>query len=100
MTYARGDATKARLLAVGIICARTGLQHVTHRYIARMAGADHSTVHYHFKTAGELLDAVAVEAVRRGDGMVIARLILDRHASVSPMTPADRLEWLRVAASV
>lgn len=100
MTYARGDATKARLLAVGVQVARGGLHHVTPRYVARMAGADHSTAHYHFKTARDLLDAVAVEAVRRGDGAVIARLILDRHASVSVMSPADRLEWLRVAASV
>lgn len=100
MTYAKGDATKARLIAVALRCARGGLHHVTPRYVAELDGSRHWLVHYHFGGAAGLLDAVADEAVRTGDAMVICRLILDDHPAVSRMTPAERLDWFKgIAAS-
>lgn len=94
MTNANGDATKARIINAGIALARDGLHHATGRRIARVAYVDHSAIHYHFGDNAALLNAVAVEAIRRGDAIVIARLILDRHQSVDQMTVQDRQSWL------
>lgn len=86
----KAEATRSAILAAGVQCARDGLHTVTARRVAALAGVHHSNVTYYFKGNAALLDAVAAEAVARGDVLVIARLIIDRHPAVRDMPGVER----------
>jgi AcrR family transcriptional regulator len=95
--HREGD-TKWAILNAALMIARDGLNCVTLRGVARRVGIDHRTVVHHFGALDQLRQTVAAEGLARGDGRVIARLILDKHPTVRDMPGVDRDRWLLGAA--
>jgi len=93
-----GMDTKGSILNAALIMARDGLSCVTLRGVAGRVGVDHHTVTHHFGPLEKLRQAVAAEGLARGDGRVIARLILDKHPVVSDLPGVERDRWLLSAA--
>ena len=95
----KSEATRAAILAAGVLCARKGLHTVTARCVERLTGIHHSNVTYHFKGNAALLDAVAAQAVLDSDLLVIARLLIEKHPAVRDMPGVDRDRALLSVAS-
>ena len=89
-----GERVRASILATGLELWRDDPTAVSARRIARTLGMSHCNVLYHFKSASALKDALAVEAVRVGDAVVVPQLIAARHAAVADLPPADRERFL------
>lgn len=90
--------TKALFLDAALIMARNGLSNVSLRGVAAMVGKDHRTVIYYFGTIGGLREAVALEALKRRDAAVIARLIMDKHPAAMTLPGVERANYLTIAA--
>ena len=99
MTTPKADTTRAAILAAGLGLARSGLHMVTARRVAPLAGLHASNVIYYFKGNEALLDAVAAEAVVRGDVQIMARLIIEKHPAVASLPGADRDRVMLSASS-
>lgn len=90
MTNSHGERRKASILQIG-------LQHwpdVSARRIAGALGMTHSAVLYHFKDIAGLRAAIAAEAVRVGDPLIVPMLIAARHPAVASMGAEQRQKYL------
>lgn len=95
----RGEDTKEAILDAGLLLARSGgLSAVTARGVALAVGRAHTGVRYYFKGETALRDAVAQLAIDRGDRVVLARMILDRHPLCSRLTDDARRAIMLSAA--
>lgn len=75
-----GDKTKGAVLAAGLALWRADpAKPVSARAIARKLGMTHGGCLYHFGDAAGLADALATEAVRTGDAVLVPILSAMRH---------------------
>jgi AcrR family transcriptional regulator len=88
-----GERRKAKIIEAGLALWRDG-KTVSARAIGREVGITHRTCLYHFGNAVALRDAVAVEAVRVGDAVIVPQLIVARHPAADALSASDRRRFL------
>lgn len=90
-----GEKMKALILTCGIKLWRLhGEQCVTARKVGAMIDRTHSAVLYHFDTADKMKAAIASEAVRLGDDVIVPQLIASRHPAAASLSADDRRRYL------
>lgn len=90
-----GERVKALILTCGLkLWRQHGEQGVTARKIGAMMDRTHSAVLYHFTNADAMKAAVAGEAVRLGDDVVVPQLIASRHPAAASLSADDRQRYL------
>jgi len=95
----RGTDAREAILDAGLTLARSGgLCAVTARGVALAVGRAHTGVRYYFPGENALRDAVAQLAIDRGDPVVLARMILDRHPLCARLTDDARRSIMLSAA--
>lgn len=82
------------ILAAGLVEARAGLAAVTMRGIARSVGVSHKQIARSFGTVEAMRQAIAAEAVARGDRQVIGRLVVDNHPAVAGLAASERVGYV------
>lgn len=87
--------TRDEFLTAGVVLLQRGTHCVTAR---RVAPQSHTAVSYYWRTSADLLDAVALEAIRTDNKMAVARLIADGHSSVASWSAAKRRSYLACLA--
>lgn len=91
-------SAKQTYLDAGVRLLGHGVHYVTARRIAASIISDkpvrHSGIVYHWRTTSDLLDAVALEAIRTDNKMAVARLIADGHSSVAGWSVSKRRAYL------
>lgn len=91
----KGERTKAELIAVGLQVWRDqGIERVTVTRCASLVGVTHAAALYHFKTASAFRVAVAEQAVRSRDPVIVPQLITTGHDAVASFTPEERRAYL------
>ncbi len=68
---------------------------VSARRIGRETGMTHGNVRHHLGCTADMVDALAREAVRIADAVVVPQLIVSRHAAVADMAADVRSSYLR-----
>lgn len=90
-----GERVKALILTCGVKLWRAeGERCVTARRIGRMMDRTHAAVLYHFDNADAMKAAVAGEAVRLGDTVIVPQLIASRHPAAASLSADDRRRYL------
>jgi AcrR family transcriptional regulator len=89
-----GERIKGLILITGIKLWRRDPAAVSARKIGQMMEMTHSAVLYHFGSAADLKDAIAAEAVRIGDAVIVPQLIAARHPAAVALSDADRRRFL------
>jgi AcrR family transcriptional regulator len=89
-----GEKVKARIIAAGLELWRSNSASVTARGIGAKLDMTHSAILYHFGTANGLRNAIAAEAVRIGDSLIVPQLITARHPAVAEISINQRREFL------
>lgn len=89
-----GGRTKASILAAGVALWRDDPRSVSARGVASRLGMTHGAVLYHFGTSDALRDAIAAEAVRKGDTKIVPMLIAEQHPAAAALSSADRRRYL------
>lgn len=93
---------RAEFLTAGVRLLGRGTHCVTARKVAQTVPGrgllSHTAVTYYWRTSADLLDAVALEAIRTDNKMAVARLIADGHKSVAGLSVAKRRAFLAVLA--
>jgi AcrR family transcriptional regulator len=89
-----GERRKAAIIEAGLALWRIDPVTVSARKIGAKLGMTHSAVLYHFDNADGLKNAIASEAVRIGDGVIVPQLIAARHPAAAGIAPADRRRYL------
>lgn len=93
-----GEGTRRAILDAGVTLARsTSLDAISAREIGEAADVPHTLVFYHFYNMARLRDAIADHAIAANDGAVIARLIVEGHASVAGWSRRRRARYLTAA---
>lgn len=88
-TMGKGARTRAEILAVGLqVWRERGMERVTCTHVASLVGVTHATCLYHFKTTEGLRNAIAAEAVRQRDSIIVPQLITTNHIAVMGMSDA------------
>lgn len=93
-TGTHGERVKASILATGLDLWRGDASKVSARAIGQALGMTHSAVLYHFGTADALKAAIACEAVRMGDTVIVPMLIAGKHPAADALGAADRRRYL------
>lgn len=88
-----GERRKAAIIDCGLALWRNG-ELVSARRIGKMIDMTHSAVLYHFGNADGLRSAVAQEAVRIGDTVIIPMLIATKNPAVNDMPGSVRARYL------
>lgn len=94
-----GARVKAAIIATGLDLWRSDPSSVSARKIGQRVGMTHSACLYHFGTAAALRDAIAAEAVRIGDPVIVPQLITARHPATARLTPDQRASFLATHAA-
>jgi AcrR family transcriptional regulator len=89
-----GDKIKAAILAKGLELWRVDPRAVSARAVANALGMTHGNVRYHFGTSDGMLNAIAQEAVRIKDRVIVPMLITSKHPAVEDMPDAERKRYL------
>jgi AcrR family transcriptional regulator len=89
-----GDRVKVSILAAGLALWRCNPGSVSARAIGQRIGMSHSAVLYHYKSSDALKTAIAAEAVRIGDKVIIPMLIASRHPAADTLNANDRRRFL------
>lgn len=89
-----GERVKASILASGVALWRDDPASVTARKIGKALGMTHGGVLYHYGSIDALRMAVATEAVRLGDVVIVPQLIASRHSAIEGMPADDRARYL------
>lgn len=92
-----GHSARVRqaILDAGLVLWRAGgAGAVTQRSVARQAGMTHGNVRHHCGSSEDMRDAVAREAVRVADAVVVPQLIACRHVAVADMAADVRAAYL------
>jgi AcrR family transcriptional regulator len=93
-TETHGDRVKASILATGLALWRADPATVSARAIGQALGISHGAVLYHYGSADALKAAIAAEAVRVGDTVIVPMLIAARHTAADVLSAADRRRYL------
>lgn len=86
-----GERVKASILAAGLRMWRDTRECPSARAVGRCVGLTHSAVLYHFPS---LRSAVASEAVRTGDAVIVPQLITAHDPAADALSEADRRRFL------
>lgn len=89
-------STRQLILDAGVMLWENDPLRVTTRDIAKVIGFTSHAVLYHFKTARQLREAIAVHAVEVGNSSVIVQLIATKHPAIRRMHWTDRQMHLSV----
>ena len=89
-----GARVKAAIIATGLDLWRADPATVSARKIGQTLGLTHSAVLYHFGSVDMLKGAIAAEAVRLGDRVIVPGLIVSNHPAAAALTPAQRQGFL------
>lgn len=89
-----GEQIKSRIIATGLGLWRDDPAKVSARRIGQTLGLTHSAVLYHFGTTEAMRAAIAAEAVRIGDSVIVPLLIASRHPAAAGINAADRARFL------
>lgn len=89
---------KNKIIETGLKAWRDNPDKVSARGIAKSLGITHAAILYHFGSSERLRDAIAAEAVRIGDSLIITFLIASRHHSVDFMPYEERAKHLNNCA--
>ena len=89
-----GERTKAAILLTGLAMWRNDPRSVSARGIGNVLGLTHGAILYHTGSTAGLRDAIAAEAVRIGDLVIVPQLIAARHPAVAEMAAVDRARYL------
>lgn len=89
-----GERVKASIIEAGLALWRDDPASVSARAIGQRVGLSHSAVLYHYGDAATLRSAVAAEAVRIGDAVIVPKLITAKHPAVDDMPGAERSRYL------
>lgn len=89
-----GERVKASILSIGLMLWRDDPATVSARRIGQRLGLTHGAVLYYFKSADGMKAAIAAEAVRAGDAVVVPMLIASRHPAADCLTVEDRRRFL------
>lgn len=89
-----GERVKASILAAGLDIWRSDAAAVSARKIGARLDMTHSAVLYHFGDVDALKAALAAEAVRVGDTVIVPQLIASRHPAAAALSDADRRRYL------
>ncbi len=93
-TATHGEKMKARIIAAGLDLWRSDPAAVTARGIGAALEMTHSAILYHFGTADALKAAVAAEAVRIADPVIVPQLITSRHPAAAGISASERQRFL------
>ena len=89
-----GQRTRAAILATGLVLWRDDPMSVSARKIAKRLGITHGAVLYYFDNADGMKAAIAAEAVRAGDTVIVPMLIASRHPAADCLSASDRRRYL------
>jgi len=89
-----GERTRAGIIAAGLALWRETSANVSARAIGKATGLTHSAVLYHYGTSDALKDAIAREAVRIGDPVIVPDLIVSKNAAAASISDEDRRRFL------
>lgn len=89
-----GERVKAAILEAGLALWRVDPASVSARAIGARLGLSHGGVLYHFVTSDGLRSALAAEAVRIGDAVIVPMLITAKHPAVDGMAQSERARYL------
>lgn len=89
-----GERVKAAILAAGLALWRDDAAAVSARKIGARLDMTHSAVLYHFGDVDGLRSALAAEAVRIGDVVIVPQLIASRHPAAATLGEAERRRFL------
>jgi len=95
-----GAKVKAAIIAAGLVLWRDDPATLSARKIGQRVGMTHSAILYHFGSAEALRHAIAVEAVRIGDQVIVPQLITARHPAVAALTADQRAAYLAPHGSI
>ena len=88
-------ADKHQIIQAGIDLWRDGGESaVSARRIAARVGMTHGGVLYSWSSAEAMRSDIASFAVKKGDAVVIRRLIVDGHSAIEHMDQATKNLWL------
>lgn len=90
-----GDRVKARILAAGLDLWSFDAGAVTARRIGKRLGMTHGAVLYHFAGIDALKHAIAVEAVRVKDAVIVPMLIASKHPAAADLSESERRRYMR-----
>jgi AcrR family transcriptional regulator len=93
-TTTHGERKKALILMCGVKLWRADPASVSARRIGKMMNMTHAAVLYHFGDIAGLKAAIAAEAVRLGDSVIVPQLIASRHPAAAALSVADRRRFL------
>lgn len=94
-TTKHGQNVKLAILTTGLLIWRElGMRAVSAREIGRRLKMTHGAILYHYP-AKELHDALAVQAVKTGDAVIIPQLIGMGHSATAKLTTAERDSYIR-----
>ena len=93
-TTSHGERVKASILEEGLKLWRVDPASVSARAIAQQLGVTHGAILYHFGTSFAMRSAIAAEAVRIADPVIVPMLIAAKHSAVASMARADRQSFL------
>lgn len=89
-----GERVKAAILDCGVKLWRADPASVSARAIGKALDMTHGGVLYHYGTADALKLAIADEAVRIGDPVVVPMLIAAKHPAIANLPGVDRARYL------
>lgn len=90
-----GERVRTSILTTGLdLWRKEPTKPVAARKIADALGMTHGGVLYHFKSADALRIALADEAVRQRDPVLVVVLIATKHPSADGLTGAERRKIL------
>lgn len=89
-----GERVKALILTCGVKLWHSDPASVSARAIGKMMDMTHSAVLYHYGNADGLKAAIAAEAVRIGDPVIVPQLIASRHPAAASINDVDRQRYL------
>lgn len=93
-TNSHGETVKAAIIAIGLMLWRMDPSFVTARRIGKEVRLSHGAVLYHFGSSELMRDAIAREAVRQRDAIVVPQLIVARHHTISHLSDADKAGFM------
>lgn len=89
-----GARVRAAIIAAGLDLWRKDPASVSARKIGLRLHMTHSACLYHFGSAHALKQAVAEEAVRLRDPVIVPHLIVTGHPAAAALTAIDRAAYL------
>lgn len=89
-----GARTRISIINAGLEIWAEENQPATTRAIGDRIGMTHAAILYHFKSATKLRDAIAEEAVRLRNPIIVPQLLVMKHPAAAQLSEVDRVRFL------